>query len=432
MKARVSGMPSPLEVVYIDSEPPDAVGGGIRTYLRLALKACREAGVAARIYTHNPAAYPGEDCSPIGRKPTRAPWRGLAYRMWYRENVLWEHARWLNAELSAGDTPGRIYEFCDFLGYAHFALRNPSLRNRIIVRVHTPNFLVAAPSGSFPARLAARIADRREKECLERARHVTVPSAAFVRECLPWLRGWTHVPNPVPPARIAAPECGPDPRPDASPVPDRDWAAAPDPGHAQAMPEPTRFRPDRFLYLGRIEERKGALVAVRAFARLAAEMPFASLTLVGSGTPGAYAAEVRKLIDSQPDSVRNRLVWEPPCSPEARHALFARFTALIAPSLWENSPYVYFEGMAAGLHCIGSATGEMKEIARSTGALSVPPGDEEEWYRALRAFCTGKGRNALAAQDAYLEAGRAGIPGRMLAVYREIARGQVPVAAGLP
>jgi hypothetical protein len=85
-----------MEVVLIDPEPPGASGGGIRTYLRLALDLCREAGLAARIYTHNPRAYAGTagtagpggpsgsgvSVLPIGRAPwPPRPLRGLAYRL---------------------------------------------------------------------------------------------------------------------------------------------------------------------------------------------------------------------------------------------------------------------------------------------------------------------------------------------------------------
>jgi hypothetical protein len=98
-----------MEIVFIDSEPPDAGGGGIRTYLRLALEICRAAGMAAKVYSHNPQAYPGERVFPIGRKPLPAPLRGLAYRLCYQENIFWEHACWLGAELAAGDAPGMVY-----------------------------------------------------------------------------------------------------------------------------------------------------------------------------------------------------------------------------------------------------------------------------------------------------------------------------------
>jgi len=426
-----------LEIVFIDSEPPDVGGGGIRTYMRLALQACRDAGVAAMVYSHNPLAYPGERSLPIGRKPLPAPLRGLAYRICYRENIHWEHARWLGAELAAGDAPCRVYEFCDYQGYAFFALRNPILKARVLVRVHTPHFLIAPVTGKNPAQWPARLAAWREKDCLIRARHLTVPSAEFVRGKLPWLGNWTYVPNPVPPlsadpasllakTQASLPDSVPVSFPDFPPLPGADpgsdWVAAPDkiPESAERPPA-VRIMPDRFLYLGRVEERKGILVAIRAFLRLAPEMPYASLTLVGAAAPGPYAEQVRALVDSQPPLMRLRLVWEPPCPAEARPALFRRFTCLIVPSLWENSPYTYFEGMASGLHCIGSDCGEMRAAAQATGGLLARPGDEEDWLRIMRAHCLGAGRDALAAQASFLSGRRKEIPGLMFSAYRRAA-----------
>jgi glycosyltransferase involved in cell wall biosynthesis len=428
-----------MEVVFIDPEPPDAAGGGIRTYIRLAMEICRGSGDTARVYTHNPDAFPGEAAFPIGRRPwLRRPIRGLAYRLAYGENALWEHAYWLNRMLAAEDTPGRVYEFCDFLGYGFFALRNPAIRARCIIRVHTPNFLVAARPQGFPARMAWRMGAWRERDCLKRARRITVPSAEFIGEKLPWLRNWTHVPNPLPPESAPGTVADrlPNPlsaAPDGGMAPgsfpkggESGWNAAPEDPAALAernAPRPTRIEPDRFLYLGRVEERKGVLILVRAFLRLAAERPYATLTLVGGAAPGPYAAAVRYLIESLPPELRHRVSWEQPCPPQGRAALFRRFTVLAAPSLWENSPYVYFEGMAAGLPCIGSATGEMKAVAAATGALSPLPGDEQDWLRALRAHCSGADRRLPARQFEYLRDRRAAIPGKLLETWRAAAEG---------
>jgi glycosyltransferase involved in cell wall biosynthesis len=104
-----------------------------------------------------------------------------------------------------------------------------------------------------------------------------------------------------------------------------------------------------------------------------------------------------------------------------RPALFARFQALVVPSIWENSPYVYFEGMAAGLLCIGSATGEMKAVAHITGGPSVRPGDMDEWVLALQAATTQSSQDILLAQYAYLRTRRQNTLKRLVAYYAEVA-----------
>jgi glycosyltransferase involved in cell wall biosynthesis len=392
-----------MEAVYIDSEPPGPSGGGIRTYLRLAMDACREAGVEARVYTHTPEAFPGRRALPIGRKPwLKWPWRPMAYRLLYHDNVLWEHARWLADELEREDAPDRVYEFADFQGYAFFALRSPALRRRCVVRVHTPAYLTLARPKGLQARLAAASLAYRERDCLMGRAQVTLPSAAFAAEKLPWLRGGLHLPNPLPPAPR-----GPAPY-------------GPAYGGAERQPGPG----PHILYLGRIEARKGVLTLLAGFLHLAKEDSGVSLTLVGAEVR-PYADKVRRLLDQCPPDLRERVAWEPPCPPERRDALLARFQVLAVPSLWENSPYVYFEGMAAGLLCVGSATGEMKEAAEATGGLLAQPGEPGEWTKVLGgAVALARDPERLAAaraaQTAYLDERRADIPGRMLDLYRKL------------
>jgi glycosyltransferase involved in cell wall biosynthesis len=139
-----------------------------------------------------------------------------------------------------------------------------------------------------------------------------------------------------------------------------------------------------------------------------------------------YADKVRGMLAGVPPELAGRIAWEGPVPPGRLGGLLDRFDVLAVPSLWENSPYVYFEGMAAGLVCVGSATGEMKEAAAAFGGLLAPPGDPEAWTLALReaaAVCRDRSRrkDLVGSQRAYLEARRAAIPPRMLSLYREAA-----------
>ncbi len=379
-----------MEVVFIDSEPPGLAGGGIRTYLSLTMQACRERGINTRIYTHNPHAYPGETTVSIGRKAFfPRVMRGLAYRLQYSENVLWEHSYWLAQELENFDGPEKVYEFADFLGYGFFTLRNPAMRQRTFLRIHTPNFLVAKSNRGLKSILSSWQCTWREKECLRKAYRITVPSAEFVKEKLPWLKNWKHLPNPLP-------------------------------LKTSELRVQDALIPTRMLYLGRVEPRKGVLQLVRAFLILAATQKELSLTLVGSHVPGSYSREVQALIDSQSPEIRSRLTWEPPCPPEMRPMLFARFQILVVPSLWENSPYVYFEGMAAGLLCVGTSTGEMKAVVQVTGNPTVQIGSLDDWVRTLEAVTTRSHPEVVIAQNEYLCSRREDTLNRLIDNYLEM------------
>ncbi len=413
-----------MDVTYIDSEPPHPIGGGIRTYFRLAMAACREHGVTTRIYTHSPEAYPGETTIPIGREPWLPyPWRGMAYRWAAGENALWEHSRWLEKELSRTDRPGRVYEFCDFLGYTFFTMRNQALQTRCIVRIHTPNFLVSEESysnGSFLSlrRLRQKLADascrRRESACLARTQRLTVPSPQFVAEKLPTLKNWVHIPNPVPP--LTEPGQNPGSAPDRNP--DSTLGQV-----SELAPVQTNTDELRILCLGRVEPRKGTLDLVKAFLEFSRTHPNASLTLVGSEGQAEYSHAVRTAMHAAPLGIRNRITWEPPCAPERRIALFRRFNVLAVPSRWENSPYVYFEGMAAGLLCLGSATGEMKSVASITKAPLANSGDVSDWVRALESVASGVSWESIPLQTEYIRNRRQEIPRQMIDYYRKVAAG---------
>lgn len=395
-----------LELVYIDPEPPGPAGGGIRAYLRLALKACRAQGIAARVFSHSPESFPGEAARPIGRKPWLGwPLRPLAYRLIYHENVLWEQARWLAAELAKEDHPDRVYEFADFQGLAYFALRDPDLRRRCVVRIHTPAYMTLSKPRGLKARLAAASLAFRERDTLMGRATVTAPSAAFVKERLSWVKDALHLPNPLP----DGPSNG-----------SLEFAGA---EGATGLRGPGG-QGLHILYLGRIESRKGILTLLAGFLPLAKEDKDLSLTLVGAEVE-PYATKVRSLLEQCPPSLRSRVTLESPCPPNRLGALLSRFDILAVPSLWENSPYVYFEGMAAGLVCVGSATGEMQEVSRETGDLLATPGEPEAWKHALReaaAIARDPLRLAQArkSQGDYLEARRADIPLRMADLYRKI------------
>lgn len=402
-----------MEVVFIDSEPPGPFGGGIRTYIRHALDICAGAGAETRVYTHSPEAYAGTGAVvlAIGRKPWLAsPWRPLLYRLAYHDNALWEHSRWLRDELEAKDAPGTVYEFCDFQGYAWHSLRSPRLRRRCTVRVHTPAWLTQPRPRGLRGRAAAALLAYRERDCLMGRVQVTLPSAVFASERLPWLKGGLHLPNPPPP--------GPAPSRRAP-------AEAHGPASGGGRTDTGGSGGPRFLYLGRIEARKGVLTLLAGFLRLAKEDPAPTLTLAGSDVQ-PYAGKVRALLEACPPELRARVAWEGPCPSGKRDDLLSRCDVLAVPSLWENSPYVYFEGMAAGLLCVGSATGEMKAAVEETDGLLGRPGDPEDWTRTLAeaaAVWRDPARRAasLAAQDAYLETRRREVPGRLLAFWRALA-----------
>ncbi len=359
-----------MRIAFIDSEPPSTTGGGIRTYLLSLVTLCRSRGMQVRIYSHNPAAYEdaGQEARPIGRRPC---WprglRGLAYRLFHAEAVAFECANWLAGELRAD--PPDLAEFADFQGYAFYALRDRALRRRIILRIHTPLYLVYVEARKrHPPFWLLRW---RERDCLRRATYITAPSADFIREKMPWSYPQRIVPNPPP---------LPMPRPNTK-------------ENAQTA----------IVFLGRLEPRKGVVELLQAFLSLAADFPAATLTLIGEAVDPAYRTSLQTVLDAAPKPVQARVAFRPAHTGD-KNSLLREFTMLAVPSRWENCPYVFWEGMAAGLACLGTDTGEMRRARGITQAPVVKPGDAESLAQGLRALLQDPSQRAalIARQEAYL------------------------------
>ncbi|NEB93338.1 glycosyltransferase family 4 protein [Streptomyces bauhiniae] len=148
---------------------------------------------------------------------------------------------------------------------------------------------------------------------------------------------------------------------------------------------PASQRPRTVVYVGRMDRSsawKGVDVLVRAFARLAADVPEARLRLVGDGDalPGlrALAAEL---------GVSERLETPGALSGTALTDAVRTAAVLALPSLTEAESFgmALVEGMACATPVVGSAVGGIPHVvADGETGLLVPPGDPE----ALAVACT--------------------------------------------
>ncbi|MGW4287908.1 glycosyltransferase family 4 protein [Streptomyces sp. NPDC004673] len=144
-------------------------------------------------------------------------------------------------------------------------------------------------------------------------------------------------------------------------------------------------RPRTVVYVGRMDRSsawKGVDVLVRAFARLAADVPDARLRLVGDGDAlpdlRALAAEL---------GVAERLEAPGALSGDALTDAVRTAAVLALPSLTEAESFgmALVEGMACATPVVGSAVGGIPHVVTDgeTGLL-VPPGDPD----ALATACT--------------------------------------------
>ena len=153
----------------------------------------------------------------------------------------------------------------------------------------------------------------------------------------------------------------------------------------QAEPAPA---PDDqiVLYVGGMVEHKGVATLLAAFARLAADVPQASLWLVGDGLAA--------------DEFRAAAVEHGPCqvrflgqrSPAELAAIYRQARVVVLPSLWlENAPLVAIEASAYGRAVVASRVGGLPELVDDgrTGLL-FDRGDIDGLAERLRMLLTNK------------------------------------------
>jgi glycosyltransferase involved in cell wall biosynthesis len=130
----------------------------------------------------------------------------------------------------------------------------------------------------------------------------------------------------------------------------------------------------RFLFIGVDWERKGGPQLLRAFSRLRALVPQATLDLVG-GHPPVKQDGVTTHGELSKSQARDRQVIG---------GLFARATCLAVPSLIEPFGIVYVEAGSSGIPSIVSGAGGGRDVVGSDGGIVVAPGDEHELFEAMR------------------------------------------------
>lgn len=125
------------------------------------------------------------------------------------------------------------------------------------------------------------------------------------------------------------------------------------------------------MCVGRLDAVKGQDVLIRAFARIAEELPGAQVHLAGSGPT---EESLRKLADHLGIADRvNFLGALPPNEVLERLQLAA---VSIVPSRSDNCPHVVIESLACGTPVIASAVGGIPEmLTDGEDALLVPPDD---------------------------------------------------------
>lgn len=291
-----------------------------------------------RIHTHDPAtgdfAFPAYHCPPMRRAMSvyhtlKALHRELRFDIIETPDIRAEGYFLFRARRAMG-----LFEDCV-----------------LSVRIHTPGAVLYDRHGRSWYNRADAVIEHMERTVLSEADILLSPSAAAINEVervLPGVR------------REGRPEAvTPNPCPLRSPIPRAD---------AQTM----------LLCLGRIEHLKGQHLLVRAAVELLDKGHDFRVLFAGSDSmTGPLRTSVRRTLDTMiPGRWRDSFVFLGAVDPPTVRRLLARATALVAPSLWDNFPYVVLEAMGAGTPVIASDAGGIPEmIAGREHGLLFPNGD---------------------------------------------------------
>ena len=135
----------------------------------------------------------------------------------------------------------------------------------------------------------------------------------------------------------------------------------------------------KFLFVGRLESRKGIDVLLAAAPEVLRRFPGARLDIVGDdrierAEGGTYRAAFVARDDVS--DIRDRIVFHGRVEEAALRAHYRDCDVLVAPSRYESFGLIYVEGMIFAKPVIaGRAGGGAEVIPEGVAGLLVPPGD---------------------------------------------------------
>lgn len=134
------------------------------------------------------------------------------------------------------------------------------------------------------------------------------------------------------------------------------------------------------LFVGRLDNQKGADLAVRALATLHGPAASLPLRLVGSGP---LEPDLRRLAAEL--GVAGRLRWERDLSQRELADRYRRAAALLVPGSHEGLGLVAVEGQLSGAPVVAAASGGLLDVvADGQTGWTFPPGDPEALANAIQ------------------------------------------------
>ena len=341
--------------------PPDTGGGGIAAYAHYAAAGFTKAGHQVRIIS----------AMAIGSKARQTIDGVEVFRIlhpfgnyfWTRLPMIGKHMRFVRDLAYAWRVRRTLLKMIDnfhpdIVEYADIdaeGVFHPIQLCPYVVKLHTPHIVLSAYYSDKEVSYARQGIEWLEARAINHAQGISSPSlylAAEIEKMIQVTPGCIqYVPNFI----------------------DTD-AYSP---LAASLEE----QPFSVLYVGRLEERKGAIAFAQAIPIIAQVIPKAKFVFLGadrvSKSGGSQQEELEHFFKQT--GLQDQVEFQGHAPPEVFLDFYLRASVFVLPSLFENSPYTLLEAMACGIACVVSRSGGMPEmLVDGESGLFFEPGDSKD------------------------------------------------------
>ena len=263
--------------------------------------------------------------------------------------------------------PLDLIEFAEINAEGFFSARTS--RVPIVVRCHTPSFVLKQYLGWRETSSDTRIVEWCEKDFIRRADALSAPSRDMAQiianESGVSIHNVAVIPNAL------SLEGFPDP---FTQLPDHSNARAPN-------------HPITILHVGRLEKGKGVTVLTQAIPHVIREVPQARFVFVGYDRSTVRGTSQRAELESMliGENVDSQVEFLGALNQTALMDCYRNADICVVPSLiYESFSYTCAQGMAAGKPVVASRIGGIPEtVDEGVSGFLVTPGDENELADAI-------------------------------------------------
>lgn len=270
------------------------------------------------------------------------------------EHALYSRKVAEKIDLIAAEQPVDLVEFAE-INAEGFAYLRRAKRRPVVIRCHTPSFLLAQYHRSEEMAYDLRFISAMERFCIRKAELVTAPSkdlAVRIETLCGFSEGTVRpVPNPV---------------------------------RTDAFTPSAEQKSDRqgftILHVGRLDRVKGIDVILQAIPAVLSGCSRARFVFVGAGRSDQETQAWRERIL---DAGQNRVTFLGFLEPDELIRTYLDSDVAVIPSLnYESFSYTCAQAMAAGVPVIATSIGGMPETV-GEGGLIIPPNDPADLASAL-------------------------------------------------